>query len=71
MPASAYLLLARQEMCNSTHSSQNSGGHWLSLGRSLAGPLANLDASHGIGHDLGFISYPFIQELMVWVSQLS
>ena len=66
LPASSYLLLARQKMCNSF----NTSGDWLTLGRSSSGPLANLDASHGIGHDIGFISFPFVEELMVCVSFL-
>lgn len=62
LPASGYLLLARQKLCNTTD-----GADWLTLGRSSAGPLAFLDASHGIGHDIGFISYPFVEELAVCV----
>jgi hypothetical protein len=67
LPATSYLLLARQKMCNSTQSFDTGGGDWLTLGRSSAGPLANLDAAHGVGHDIGFISFPFVEELMVWV----
>jgi hypothetical protein len=71
LPASSYLLLARQKMCNSTQSFNTSGGDWLTLGRSSSGPLANLNATHGIGHDIGFISFPFIEELVVCVSFLA
>lgn len=67
LPAIGYLMLARQRMCNSTQSFDTSGGDWLTLGRSSAGPLANLNAIRGVEHDIGFISFPFVEELVVCV----
>jgi len=67
LPATSYLLLARQKMCNSTPSFDTSEGDWLTLGRASSGPLANLDAVSSVGHDIGFISFPFVEELMVCV----
>lgn len=42
-------------------------GDWLSLARSASNGLLSLDASHGIGHDVGFISFPFVEELALFV----
>lgn len=66
-PATGYLLNTRQQICNSTLANEPASGNWLGLARASTGALVNLDADHGIGHDVGFIAFPFMEELVVYV----
>jgi len=66
-PATGYLLNTRQQICNSTLANGTALGNWLTLARASTGALVNLDADHGIGHDVGFIASPFMEELAMYV----
>lgn len=63
-PSALYLLNARIELCGAT-SDDLGTANWLALARSITGPLISLNASAGLGHDVGFISNAFVAELAV------
>lgn len=62
-PVTAYALNTRKQLCGATSENQLGIADWLAWGRSSSNGLLNLDADHGIGHDVGFISFPFVEEL--------
>ncbi|KAF9566281.1 glycoside hydrolase family 88 protein [Agrocybe pediades] len=64
-PATAYAINTRQQLCGSTPANGLSMADWLSLGRSASTELLSLNANNGIGHDVGFISFPFVEELAI------
>jgi hypothetical protein len=64
-PVTGYALHTRQALCGATPANGMAMADWLQLARSASNGLLNLDADHGIGHDVGFISFPFVEELAV------
>ncbi|KAF8894707.1 glycoside hydrolase family 88 protein [Infundibulicybe gibba] len=48
-----------------TDTSAGNCADWLALGRSVSSGLVPLEAKNSVGHDVGFISFPFIEELVV------
>jgi hypothetical protein len=60
LPATAYALHTRNRFCPDDVD-------WLALGRASAGPLVPLEAKNTLGHDVGFLSYPFVDEIAVFV----
>lgn len=60
LPATAYALNSRNRFCPDNVD-------WLALGRASAGPLVALEAKNTLGHDVGFLSYPFVDEISVFV----
>ena len=64
-PSSLYLLNTRAKLCGATASNGLRTADWLDLARSASTPLLGLNASAGIGHDVGFISEAFVAELAV------
>lgn len=64
-PSSLYLLNTRAELCGTTASNALGTGDWVCLARSASTALLSLNASAGIGHDVGFISDAFVAELAV------
>ena len=64
-PSSLYLLNSRAKLCGATASNGLGEVNWLDLARSASTALQSLDADYGIGHDVGFISFPFVEELAV------
>lgn len=62
-PATAYAMNTRQTLCGSTPANGLAMADWVSLGRSASNGLLSLNANSGIGHDVGFISFPFVEEL--------
>lgn len=65
-PALLYLLDTRSKLCPSPDQPD-----WLTLGRSWSGGLVPLEDNKTLDHDVGFLSYPFQQELLVCVSFFS
>ena len=59
-PALLYLLDTRCKLCPS-HGQPN----WLALGRDWSLGLVPLEDNKELDHDVGFLSYPFQQELLV------
>lgn len=64
-PVTGYALNTRKELCGSSPANGLNNADWLNLGRSASNGLLSLNADNGIGHDVGFISYPFVEELVV------
>ena len=66
LPATGYALNKRKLICgNSAGQLQNVD--WLSLSRSASDALIPLEIKNGIGHDVGFLSIPFMEELAMFV----
>ncbi len=61
LPATAYALNARGLLCPD-------GVDWLSLGRASTGALVPLETKNTVGHGVGFLSYPFAEEISVFVT---
>ncbi|KAA1477060.1 d-4,5 unsaturated-glucuronyl hydrolase-like protein [Dentipellis sp. KUC8613] len=59
LPATFYALRTRAQLCG------NSSGEaeWLEEGRRWATGEVPLETHTGVGHDVGFLSFPFVQEL--------
>lgn len=64
-PVTGYALNTRKTLCGGTPANGLGVADWLALGRSASTGLIGLDASHGIGHDVGFLSFPFVEELTI------
>ncbi|KAF8509559.1 d-4,5 unsaturated-glucuronyl hydrolase-like protein [Gautieria morchelliformis] len=59
-PALLYLLDTRSKLCPSLNQPD-----WLSMGRDWSVGLVPLEDNKNLDHDVGFLSYPFQQELLV------
>jgi hypothetical protein len=59
LPVELYAMQTREELCPSL----KSGVDWLALGRAWSGGLTQLEVHTTVGHDVGFISMPFVSEL--------
>ena len=70
-PAAGYALNTRKTLCGATPTNALAVGDWLSLARSASNGLLSLNASDGLGHDVGFISFPFVEELALCVVSTS
>ncbi|KAK2460626.1 hypothetical protein APHAL10511_007096 [Amanita phalloides] len=62
LPAIGYALNIRQRRCPSADDSHLD---WLSLSRAASTALLPLETSNSVGHDVGFLSFPFMDELAV------
>lgn len=63
-PATLYAMHTRAELCPSVGNKDE----WLTLGRSWSTPEIPLELHNSVEHDVGFLSYPFMDELKVSVS---
>ncbi|KAL0567193.1 hypothetical protein V5O48_014805, partial [Marasmius crinis-equi] len=63
-PATLYEMNKRRELC---HNPDVSGDNidWVGLGRRASSGLADLPGKNHRGHDVGFLSYPFVEELKI------
>ncbi|EJF62648.1 glycoside hydrolase family 88 protein [Dichomitus squalens LYAD-421 SS1] len=61
-PATLYAMHERANLClaNAGDATQ-----WLNLGRTWATPEIPLEVNTSVGHDVGFLSFPFLDELTV------
>ncbi|KAL1747509.1 glycoside hydrolase family 88 protein [Schizophyllum fasciatum] len=64
-PATAYLLNARTDLCDASSDNGLNAADWLSLGRAMSAGLVPLEDHTTQGHDVGFLSFPFIEELKI------
>ncbi|CAA7265376.1 unnamed protein product [Cyclocybe aegerita] len=64
-PVTLYELNTRRQRCGVTQANGLGAADWLALGRAASNGLLNLNADSGIGHDVGFISFPFVEELAI------
>ncbi|KAI0806900.1 d-4,5 unsaturated-glucuronyl hydrolase-like protein [Fomes fomentarius] len=61
-PATLYALYERTKLCRSD---VGNAAQWLDLGRTWATGEIPLEVHNGQGHDVGFLSFPFMDELAV------
>lgn len=61
-PATLYALHARAQLCRWPAAN---AAQWLALGRRWSAAEVPLAADNTVGHDVGFLSYPFVAELAV------
>ncbi|KAJ7273076.1 glycoside hydrolase family 88 protein [Mycena rebaudengoi] len=64
-PATLYALNTRKSLCGATPGNGLSIADWLRLGRSTSNGLIPLEIRNGQGHDQGFLSFPFVEELAI------
>ena len=65
-PSTLYAMYERTKLC--TQSDVGDADQWLQLGRTWATPEIPLEAvNHNLQHDVGFVSFPFMDELLVYV----
>ncbi len=62
-PATLYAMHTRQTLCPS----ENDQTDWVSLGRSWSTGIIPFETHNGLQHDVGFVSFPFQEELQVFV----
>ena len=58
-PATLYSMNRRSELCPNTVDQVD----WVNLGQVWATDLTSLLIKNSVGHDVGFISFPFVDEL--------
>lgn len=58
-PATLYSMNRRSELCPNTVDQAD----WVNLGQMWAADLTRLLIKNSVGHDVGFISFPFVDEL--------
>lgn len=62
-PTTLYALNTREKLCGATASNGLSAANWLNLGRAASNGLIPLELHNNQGHDVGFLSFPFVEEL--------
>ena len=65
-PATLYELNTRRQLCHGSGAG-DVGMDWVGLGRSWSTAEVPLEVKNHVGHDVGFLSYPFVQELLLCV----
>ncbi|KAF9228745.1 glycoside hydrolase family 88 protein [Gyrodon lividus] len=63
LPATLYELDTRTRLCKGQGSGE--GMDWVGLGRTWSAAEVPLETKNNVGHDVGFLSFPFVQELLV------
>jgi hypothetical protein len=61
-PATLYAMNTRDNIC-STSASGRQKIDWVNLGRQWSTGEIPLETHTGVGHDVGFLSFPFVDEL--------
>ncbi|TFK43016.1 glycoside hydrolase family 88 protein [Crucibulum laeve] len=64
-PTTPYALNTRKTLCGATPQNGLGSADWVALGRSASSGLVPLEIKNGQGHDVGFLSFPFVEELAV------
>ncbi|KAK0442846.1 glycoside hydrolase family 88 protein [Armillaria borealis] len=64
-PATLYALEKRKALCGATSANRLNAADWASFGRKTSAGLAALTKSNNVGHDVGFLSFPFVHELAI------
>jgi hypothetical protein len=67
LPATFYALAERAALCPSTMG-DTSDMQWLEIARASATGEIPLEVHTSVGHDVGFLSFPFVDELTVYVT---
>lgn len=69
LPAALYAMHTREALCPGLAS--DPPVDWLALGRAWSGGLSALEVHNTVGHDVGFISFPLLEELKMWAQGTS
>ncbi|KAF7359238.1 Glycoside hydrolase family 88 protein [Mycena sanguinolenta] len=64
-PTTLYALNTRKNLCGATSANGLNAADWLTLGRSASNGLIPLELHNTQGHDVGFLSFPFVEELTI------
>jgi len=64
-PATGYALNTRKKLCSASDANGLGTADWVALGRAASNGLIPLEANTGVGHDVGFLSFPFVEELVI------
>ena len=64
-PASGYALNTRKRLCGASDANGLGAADWVALSRAASNGLIPLETKTSVGHDLGFLSFPFVEELLV------
>ena len=64
LPATFYALVERAAVCPRSMNG-TSGAQWLEIARASATGEIPLETHTSVGHDVGFLSFPFVEELAV------
>lgn len=64
-PATLYALETRKTLCGATSANGLNVADWADLGRKTGAGLAALTTSNSVGHDVGFLSFPYVDELSI------
>lgn len=62
-PTTGYALNTRKTLCGATASNGLGIANWLELAREASAALVPLEIKNNQGHDVGFLSFPFVEEL--------
>jgi hypothetical protein len=63
-PVTLYAMNDRAKLCPKSVANAN-GADWVDLGRAWSTAEIPLEVNTGVGHDVGFLSFPFVEELAV------
>lgn len=66
LPGTFYALAERASICPCTLNG-TTATQWLEIGRSYATGEIPLEIHTSVGHDVGFLSFPFVDELTMYV----
>ncbi|KAK0227953.1 glycoside hydrolase family 88 protein [Armillaria fumosa] len=64
-PATLYALESRKALCGATSANGLNVVDWADLGRKTGAGLAALTTKNSVGHDVGFLSFPYVDELSI------
>jgi len=64
-PTTLYALNTRLNLCHSSATNGLDAADWLALGRAASNGLIPLKVKTSVGHDVGFLSFPFVEELII------
>ena len=62
-PATLYAIKTRLDLCYSSATNGLGAADWLTLGRAASSSLIPLEQKNSVEHDVGFLSFPFVEEL--------
>ncbi|KIY63756.1 glycoside hydrolase family 88 protein, partial [Cylindrobasidium torrendii FP15055 ss-10] len=64
-PTTLYALHTRESLCGATPQNQLGIADWQKLGWEASQGVADISGDHTLDHDVGFLSFPFVEELSV------
>jgi hypothetical protein len=64
-PATGYALNTRKKLCGASNANGLGAADWIALSRAANSGLIPLEKKTGVGHDVGFLSFPFVEELVM------